>query len=325
MRKNRAVLACGIILALAVNARYAYAETVLLKSGKKVEGKIVERNEVYIKVMIGEGITAPYFLSEIAGIDGVPPVSRASGEGVEEKEVKKEGKGGPEELNAGEIVSRMLDVYGGAAKWEQIEGWTCVTRVAFPGTGETWETTSYVRLPEQFRFDLKVSGGKGAGEFSLVSYKGAVKYFSGGRQTKDIPEAYKRQLYKTLQKARRTRAPAQTLYFYEIRNQMVFAGKQDVNGRECYILKYEDDEGPKGRLFVDAKDFRSLKLELDEDSGRHGQECFLGEKLIGDRGISFPASKSVYSGKTLVMSSETVSLSFSPPGETSFVTGKENR
>jgi len=322
MKKNRAVSVCVIILALAVNARHARAESILLKSGRKVEGKIVEKNNAYIKVMLGEGIIVPYLLNEIAGIDGValsPPVSE------NDKKEGKEEKPGRENLSAGEIVSRMLDVYGGAAKWEQIEGWTCVSRAEFPETGEVWETTSYVKLPEQFRFDLKVSGGKGAGDFSLVSYKGAVKYFSGGRQAKDIPEGYKRQLYKTLQKVRRTRAPAQSRYFYEIRGQMELAGKQNVNGRECYVLNYEDDEGPRGRLFVDATDFRSLKLELDDDSGRQGQECFLGEKLMEDRGIMFPSSKSVYRGKTLILRSETVSVSFIPPGEEFFEADKKDR
>lgn len=47
-----------------------YADTIELKSGKIVEGKIVERTDKYIKVDIGIGMPITYFLDEIEGIDG---------------------------------------------------------------------------------------------------------------------------------------------------------------------------------------------------------------------------------------------------------------
>jgi len=48
---------------------FATAETILLKSGKKIDGQIVERTDKYIKVNIS-GVNVPYFFDEIRSIDG---------------------------------------------------------------------------------------------------------------------------------------------------------------------------------------------------------------------------------------------------------------
>jgi len=49
-----------------------YAETVLLKSGKSVEGKLIEKTDKYIKIDF-QGVPLNYFLDEIESIDGVKP------------------------------------------------------------------------------------------------------------------------------------------------------------------------------------------------------------------------------------------------------------
>ncbi len=46
-----------------------FAETIVLKSGKTVEGKILEKTAKYIKVDIN-GISITYYLDEVASIDG---------------------------------------------------------------------------------------------------------------------------------------------------------------------------------------------------------------------------------------------------------------
>lgn len=58
------------ILILSVFCSCAYAETVILKSGRKIEGAIVEKTSEYVKVdFYGTALT--YFLSDIDTIDGV--------------------------------------------------------------------------------------------------------------------------------------------------------------------------------------------------------------------------------------------------------------
>jgi len=47
----------------------AFAETVILKSGKTLEGKIIERTDKYIKIDF-YGVTLTYYLDEIERIDG---------------------------------------------------------------------------------------------------------------------------------------------------------------------------------------------------------------------------------------------------------------
>ena len=46
-----------------------YAETIILKTGKKVEGKIIERTEGYVKVDL-QGVPLTYYFEDIESIDG---------------------------------------------------------------------------------------------------------------------------------------------------------------------------------------------------------------------------------------------------------------
>jgi hypothetical protein len=50
---------------------FVFAETILLKSGQKIEGKIIEKTDKYINVEIA-GTSQPYFLDDIESIDGEP-------------------------------------------------------------------------------------------------------------------------------------------------------------------------------------------------------------------------------------------------------------
>ncbi|HNX80540.1 MAG TPA: hypothetical protein PKL77_00140 [Candidatus Omnitrophota bacterium] len=50
---------------------FVCAETIILKSGKTVEGTIIEKTDQYVKVDC-YGVGNPYFLDEIKSIDGMP-------------------------------------------------------------------------------------------------------------------------------------------------------------------------------------------------------------------------------------------------------------
>ncbi|MDD5595888.1 MAG: hypothetical protein PHY94_06575 [Candidatus Omnitrophica bacterium] len=50
----------------------SFAETIILKSGQKIEGKITERTDKYIAVDIA-GTLQPYFIEDIESIDGQKP------------------------------------------------------------------------------------------------------------------------------------------------------------------------------------------------------------------------------------------------------------
>lgn len=50
----------------------SFAETIILKSGKKIEGKIVERTDEYIKVDSGIGMALTYFFDMIESIKETP-------------------------------------------------------------------------------------------------------------------------------------------------------------------------------------------------------------------------------------------------------------
>ena len=77
-----------ILVVLFILPPFASAETVVLKSGKTVEGKLIEKTDKYIK-MDFQGVPLTYFLDEIESIDGknvyVAPVTESSLANTSEK------------------------------------------------------------------------------------------------------------------------------------------------------------------------------------------------------------------------------------------------
>jgi hypothetical protein len=65
---------------------FILAETITIKSGKKIEGKIVERTDKYIKVDCGVGIPLTYFFDMIESIDGVKQASSPTEEEKQSQE-----------------------------------------------------------------------------------------------------------------------------------------------------------------------------------------------------------------------------------------------
>lgn len=59
--------------ALFLSVSSTYAVTIVLKSGKTVEGKLIEKTDKYIKIDF-QGLPLTYFLDEIENIDGVRQV-----------------------------------------------------------------------------------------------------------------------------------------------------------------------------------------------------------------------------------------------------------
>lgn len=56
----------------------SYAETIVLKNGKSIEGKVVDKTSDYIKLEIMEGVNSTYFFDDIQTIDGKPIESAAA-------------------------------------------------------------------------------------------------------------------------------------------------------------------------------------------------------------------------------------------------------
>jgi len=102
---------CSILLLLLAVFVPVYAETVVLKNGKSIEGGIVERTEKYIKIDVF-GVAVTYYLEDIESIDGkkIMPIavnlvesdvshSDASGGVKKEPEVKTELNNVKEKIN----------------------------------------------------------------------------------------------------------------------------------------------------------------------------------------------------------------------------------
>ena len=68
-----------LIGVLFLSVSFVYAETILLKSGKSVEGKLLEKTGKYIKIDF-QGVPLTYFFDEIESIDGVKQASSSARE-----------------------------------------------------------------------------------------------------------------------------------------------------------------------------------------------------------------------------------------------------
>ncbi|MCK5491819.1 MAG: ankyrin repeat domain-containing protein [Candidatus Omnitrophica bacterium] len=89
-----------LLLTLAICCpKFVFAETIVLKSGKKIEGKIIEKTEEYIKTNL-YGVDLTYYLDDIATIDGkvfsIPKVEKDFF--VKNNDTQTEGAKIPEEL-----------------------------------------------------------------------------------------------------------------------------------------------------------------------------------------------------------------------------------
>ncbi|MFA5199366.1 MAG: tetratricopeptide repeat protein [Candidatus Omnitrophota bacterium] len=68
--KSRSFILLALIFCL---PQISFSETILLKSGKTVEGKLVEKTDKYIKIDF-YGVPVIYYFEEIASIDGKAPI-----------------------------------------------------------------------------------------------------------------------------------------------------------------------------------------------------------------------------------------------------------
>ncbi|MBF0386131.1 MAG: hypothetical protein HQL27_09735 [Candidatus Omnitrophica bacterium] len=77
----------GIILLILLVSQSALAETITLKSGKVINGKIVKKSEDEIKVDMGVGVDITYSLDDIKSIDGKEISPVMSTDDAEQKKV----------------------------------------------------------------------------------------------------------------------------------------------------------------------------------------------------------------------------------------------
>jgi len=186
------------------------AETIVLKSGKIIEGKIIERNNQYIKVDFG-GSPVYYELKYIAAIEENKPAVTA-GEGLfykdsnlyfkkglmyaseaKFKEAREEFKKGleikPSDHNLGEVLKVIDDLSSGKIKEEYAVG-------LFKGTNHLLDA-QYQEAIFQFEEALKLKPDDadlfyylGICNYKLKQYQAALNYFKKTREAGASNEIY---------------------------------------------------------------------------------------------------------------------------------------
>ncbi len=90
-----------------------FAETILLKSGKTVEGKLIEKTNNYIKIDF-QGVSLTYYFDEIDSIDGVNPALKSA----QELDFSKE-KNLNESIDKNKVTEEILEISGTKKQLEQ--------------------------------------------------------------------------------------------------------------------------------------------------------------------------------------------------------------
>jgi len=67
---GKSVLQAVFLMTIPLISIQASADTVMLKSGHSVEGKITDKGKDYVKIDTGVGLSVTYYMDEIASIDG---------------------------------------------------------------------------------------------------------------------------------------------------------------------------------------------------------------------------------------------------------------
>ena len=75
MKKKNSIILFIAILSIPFSL---FAETIVLKSGKQIEGKILEKTDEYVRIDF-MGVALSYFYDQIETIDGVKPISAKKG------------------------------------------------------------------------------------------------------------------------------------------------------------------------------------------------------------------------------------------------------
>lgn len=94
------ILIFGLMGLLFLSASSVYAETIVLKSGKTVEGKLIDKTDKYIKIDF-QGVSLTYFLDEIESIDGVKQAFySAETENIQKKDPEEKVVGGDDKMES---------------------------------------------------------------------------------------------------------------------------------------------------------------------------------------------------------------------------------
>ena len=71
MKRVKIILGLGVVIALAIPS-LVLADEIVLKSGQKVEGRIIEYTDKYVKVDSGIGVEVTYYADEIDTVTQIP-------------------------------------------------------------------------------------------------------------------------------------------------------------------------------------------------------------------------------------------------------------
>jgi hypothetical protein len=148
-KKRRQIIFIWLSVIVLCFPSLIFAETIHLKSGKAVEGKIVERTDKYIKIDF-YGVELTYFLEDIADIDG-KQIGYADNQG-QDKQVK------TQETNSSKLSEffKDKDVYyvpeGYNIKMKLPKDWTMVNKSINSSFFEKFRST----IKDKFGTDLIV-------------------------------------------------------------------------------------------------------------------------------------------------------------------------
>ena len=184
---------------------------------------------------------------------------------------------------ADEIIQKHITAIGGADNWKKITSIKATGSVN--ANGQELPVTTTVLQGKGARMEFSINGMVC---YQIMTTKEGWSYFPIGGQTK--PEAIPEEMVKQSQDGLDLQGP---LIDYKAKgNKVVYLGKDQVEGTECYKLKVTYKNGKEETMFLDASNYYHIRtIEKVKANGKEEEQTAnYGNYQKLPEGIVYPMS-----------------------------------
>ena len=151
---------------------------------------------------------------------------------------------------ADEIIQKHLDALGGLDKWKNVQ--TMKLLGSITAQGMEMPLTITTEQGKGMKVEFSMNGITG---YQIVTDKAGWNYMPFGGQTK--PEAMPDEMVKQMQDGLDIQG---ALVDYKAKgSKVVYLGKDDVEGTDCYKLKVTRSNGKEETMYIDATNYYHIR------------------------------------------------------------------
>ena len=249
---------------------FAFAETIILKSGEKIEGKIIEKTDDYIKIDL-YGVPIPYYFEDI--------------ERIEETEDTK-GEGLPQGITM-EMLKKIEEYHNPAHKniRELLQGPSIIESTSYDENGvlSSRQKVYTKDVSKRVRFELE----------DVKNKSKCIRIVNFGRVWTDCPQDISGR--RILGRVGTQRAFIDSFYMLHRLSEIELDDirKVEVAGVPYYFITSSPVEGKELNFYIDPPTYQCKKIELISQGTKTATLQIQATRLV-DEGFRIPADVIVY-------------------------------